>query len=170
MDDDEIIRDGTAPHMTVPLAPDDHKHPPSGASNVIYLALILVPLVMGAAVILIRTGVISGRTDTARTPWDLSVIFLGIVGALVMTLYAARRAPRLLARSRADASDSALSLWEFAALSVAAPLSCVVAVLAFLAWAGVAPFLPLPADPMAPLVVSASALLLATAPMAYFDY
>lgn len=161
--------DGTAPTMTVPLAPESPTQP-SRATRMIYILLILVPLVLGAAVILIRTGIISGRTGTARTPWDLSVIFLGIVASLVMALYTAKRIPGLLARSRADAADAKLSTWEFATLVVTAPLATMIAVLAFLHWAGVVAWMRLPTDAITPLVIGASALLLACAPMAYFDY
>ncbi|HUR67772.1 MAG TPA: type II secretion system F family protein [Candidatus Thermoplasmatota archaeon] len=166
---EDDLRDGTAPTMTVPLQPES-PHRPSRAPRVIYVALLLVPLILGACVVLIRTGVISGRTGSQTTPWDLAVIFLGIAGTLVMAFYAAKRVPGLLARSKRDAFDSQLSTWEFATLCVSAPVSAAIGVLAFLHWSGVVAFLHLPAEPMAPLVMGAIALLVACAPMAYFDY
>jgi archaeal flagellar protein FlaJ len=120
--------------------------------------------------VLIRTGVIAGRTGTAATPWDLSVIFLGIVGTLVLGLYAAWRLPALYARAKSVSADARIASWEFGTLSATAPLSTLLAVVAFLAWSGVAPFLALPADAITPLVIAALALLVATAPLAYFDY
>ena len=167
-DPSHTLSDGTAPMMTVPLAPERAMRP-SGASRVIYVALILVPLILGAAVLFIRTGLVAGQTSTAQTPWDLAVIFLGILAALVMGLYIARRLPGLLKRSRAEGPDAAMATWEFATLTSTTPLAALLAVLSFFVWAGVGS-LPFPDDAMTPLIISAAAILLACAPSAIFDY
>lgn len=166
--EEAMLRDGTAPLMTVPLAPEAPPRP-SKAPRIIYVALLLVPLILGAAVVLIRTGVIAGRTGTAATPWDLSVVFVGIVASTVMGLYVARKLPALLQRARSLSADARIATWEFGTLSATAPLALLLSVLAFLEWAGAVGVLRLPADPITPLVMSAVALLLACAPMATFD-
>lgn len=161
------MRDGTAPILDVPLAPEPPRRP-SAAPRFIYLALILVPIVLGASIVLIRTGVIAGRTGTAATPWDLSVIFLGIFGAFVLALHNARRLPALYARATGMSAEARLATWEFGTMTATAPLAALLSVAAFLVWAGVLPLRF--EDPIVPLVTSASALLVACAPMAYFAF
>lgn len=167
--DDDLLSDGTAPAMAVPFAPAPPPAP-SRAPRVIYAILLIVPVMLGAAVVLIRTGLIAGHTTTPRTPWDLAVILLAVATTLVMALHAARRVPGRLQRSRGDALDARLSAWEFATLMVTTPLSALVALLAFVLWAGVVTAPRLAGDPMAPLLVGGIAMLLSAGPIALFDH
>lgn len=163
----QILPDGTAPRLNVPLAPDRAPRP-TNAARIIYVGLVMVPLLLGAAVILINTGMVAGQTSTARTPWDLAVIFLGITTTVVMGFYVTRRLPRLLTRARAGGDDQLSATIEFAVLATTAPFSTILAVGSFMVWAGLGG-IPLPDDPMTPLVLSASAILIACAPSAAFD-
>ena len=167
--DDGMVLDGSQPPLPgVPLEPEPHRAP-SSAPKLIYLTLLLLPVGLGAAIVLIRTGVIATRAETARTPWDLSVIFLSIVTTLVMAFYVWRRLPTLLERARGATSDQSLSSWEFGTLMATSPLAVLLGVVSFLSWAGLVPF-PFPSDPMAPILVGAFGILVACAPTAAFAF
>lgn len=171
-DEDEdlrLTRDGSAPVLNVPAAPEAPRAP-SKAPRLIYVALLLIPLLLGATVVLVRTGVIAGRTGSARTPWDLSVIFLGIGLTVALAFLNARRLPGLVEKARSGALDQGIASSEFASIMLTAPLAALLSVAAFLHWATVVPFLRLPEDAITPLVMACLAVLLAGAPMAYFGW
>lgn len=169
VDDDRPTRDGSLPVLSVPLAPESQPQP-SNAPKLIYIVLLLIPLILGSAVVLIRTGVIAGKAGSARTPWDLAVVVVGILTTGFIALQVGRRLPFLLARSKSETADAQLSMWELATTIATAPLGLMLAVLAFLLWSGALPALPALADPIMPLVVTGIAILVASTPLAYFGW
>lgn len=155
-----------------PAAPptDDKGAEPTAVSRIIYVCLTMVPIVLGGIVILVRTGIIARPGSAGKTPWDLSIICVSIVTALIMAAVAAKRSPESLRRARGPGSDRTYAAWEFGAVCVTAPLAVALAFLAFAAWAQ---WVPLPGamatDPMVPPVIAALAVLVSTGPVAYFS-
>lgn len=145
--------------------------PPSGVSKLLYLLLGLVPLVLGAIVILVRTGIIGNPDRSGRTPWDLSIVLLGTAAALLMAALVARRAPYLHERSRGPGFDHQIARVELVSLLVTIPVALLLSGAALLAWAGMMRSVPWAgSDPMAPPILAALAVLAATGPYAYFSY
>ena len=156
-----------------PLTPGEGEKPrgPTIASRLIYVSLALVPLVLGSIVVLVRTGIIAPGGAAGAAPWDLSILLLSIATTLVMSAVVAKRAPAALERARGQGADQRHAAWEFGAIVTTAPAAVILAFLSFAAWARWMPLPgPLAGQVMAPPVMAAVAILVSTAPVAYFTH
>lgn len=142
---------------------------PSVVSRLLYLLLALVPLLLGAVVVLVRAGVLANPGRASKAPWDLGIALLGSAVCILLAVAVARRAPRLHARSRGDGFDRRLAAAELWTLLLATPAAFVLAGLALACWSGVLPGVPLAAHPMAAPVLSAVSILVAGGPAAAFS-
>lgn len=146
-------------------------HGPTIASRLIYISLALVPLVLGSIVVLVRVGVIAPGGTGAAAPWDLSILMLAIATTLVMSAVVSKRAPTALERARGQGSDQPYAAWEFGAIITTAPVAVLMALASFAAWAG---WLPRPGgflgEPVFPPILASAAILVSTAPVAYFTH
>jgi flagellar protein FlaJ len=124
---------------------------------------------LGAIVLLVRTGVVANPNRASRTPWDLAIILLGCAVCLVMALTVARRGPALYARSKGMGFDTREAGIELVVLLSTIPLAFGLAVLALLAWSGLLAGAPGGADPMAGPLLASGAILVAGAPSAWFS-
>lgn len=142
---------------------------PSAIPRVLYLLLALVPLLLGAIVVLVRTGVVANPQRASATPWDLGVILLGCLVCIVMALVVSRRAPGLYARSKGLGFDQKVAGVELVVLVATVPLSFGLAILGLLAWAGLLDGAPYGSHPMTGPFFAAVAILVAGAPSAWFS-
>ena len=142
---------------------------PSSVPKVLYLLLALVPLLLGAIVVLVRTGVVANPQRAARTPWDLGIILLSCAVCVIMALTVARRAPSLNARATGAGFDQKEAFVELVVLLATMPFAFLFATGALLAWSGLLADLPYGAHPMTGPLLGTLAILVAGAPSAWFS-
>ena len=167
LDEDEFL----AP-IAKPVDAPEPGDKPSILSRIIYGALVVVPLFLGAMVLLARAGVITTGPRQTEAPWDLGIMVLAGLVVLGTAIVVGRRAPDLLRRSRNEAAlDHERAAWELRALVSSLPLAGALLALAFLGWQGIVEgagawrF-----DAMTPPLLAALAVLVACGPMGWFAY
>lgn len=152
-----------------PRGPGDEPTRPSGISRVLYLLLALIPVMLGAMVVLVRTGVLDQTSRTSRAPWDLAIVLLAGGISILMAAVVARRAPALHERSRGDGFDRGLAAAELWTMIGITPVAFLFAGLGLAAWSGTLDRVPAAAHPMAGPLLAAFSILVAGAPAAWFS-
>lgn len=166
-DEDEFL----AP-LAKPVDAPEPGDKPSILSRIIYGALVVVPLFLGAMVLLARAGVITTGPRQTEAPWDLGIMVLAGLVVLGTAIVVGRRAPDLLRRSRNEAAmDHERAAWELRGLVASLPVAGGLLALAFLGWQGIVDGVGAwRFDAMTPPLLAALAVLAACTPMGWFSY
>lgn len=144
---------------------------PDGTARVVYLFLALIPLLLVAMVVLVRTGILTNPAKGAHTPWDLTILFMGAATTMIMAAIVASRTPKLYERARGLGIDRAVAATEMGTLLATIPLAFVTAGFSFVVWSGALDKYGLfVGQPMAAPLLAGVAILLACTPTAYFTF
>jgi len=158
-----IVRGGAPEKQTNRRPPAASR--PAAYTGLLYVGLLVVPLLAAITVAIARTDAIN---PGGKTHWPLGVLALCLIVTILMGMVVARQLPAIATLARNGGVGSQIARLEWWVLIAAAPVGVVVASLGLIAWAGRLPAWPQGIDPLAPLLLAASGILVITTPVAIF--